>query len=200
MPQPLNRHLTDDELDLLLDDEEQVVTIPLRAHVHECPHCQHALRRAGEIVALLEALPHPAPSGALSDRVMQEVHVFEPVSVTVRDFVRDVVRPLVPARPAQRVVLALGSVAAAVLAVFGGVVLVRNLDIGVFVAQVGLDQLVTLAGTALREVATTVLGPAAGIVTGNSTLTTLLLVTAGFALTAGLVTLGLRAFLRNARR
>lgn len=200
MSQPLNRHLTDDELDLLLDDEEQVVTIPLRAHVHECPHCQHALRRAGEIVALLEALPHPAPSGALSDRVMQDVHVFTPVSVTARDFVRDVVRPLVPVRPAHRVALVLGSAATAVLAVFAGVVLVRNIDIGVFVARVGLDHVVTLTATALREVSATVLGPAAGVVTGNSTGTTLLLVTAGFALTAGAVTIGLRVVLRRAQR
>lgn len=200
MSQPLNRHLTDDELDLLLDDEEHVVTIPLRAHVQACPPCQAALQRAGEIVALLDALPHPAPSGALSDRIMHEVHVFEPVSVTVRDFVRDVVRTLVPARPAQRVALALGSAAGAVLAVFGGILLVRNIDLGVFIAQVGLDQLVTLAGTAMREVSTTVLGPAAGVVTGSGAGTTALLVTVGFALTAGAVTLGLRAVLRHSRR
>jgi hypothetical protein len=200
MTQPLTRHLTEDELDLLLDDEAQVVTLALRAHVDACIECQQALRRAGEIVSLLDALPHPAPSGALSDRIMQEVHVFEPVSVTARDFVRHVVRPWVPARTTQRVALGVGAIAAALIGMVIGSVLLRNLDLGVLVAQVGLDRLVTLVGAALQEVATTVLGPATVVMTGTSTGTTMLLVIAGFAVTAGAVTLGLRALLRGARR
>lgn len=83
-----HRHLLPEEIDLLLDGEEGFGVAPLRNHLAECPTCQTEYRALAAIVGGLESLPLLAPSPAFGDQVLQQVQVFEPWHVALRDTVK----------------------------------------------------------------------------------------------------------------
>ena len=99
-----HRHLLPDEIDQLLDGEAGFGVAPLMAHVEACAACRAELAEARQIVNALERLPHFTPSPSFSDRVMSQVHVFEPWHVTALD----TVKRWIPASRSARV-LALGT-------------------------------------------------------------------------------------------
>ncbi|NUQ93576.1 MAG: hypothetical protein HOQ11_04490 [Gemmatimonadaceae bacterium] len=109
---------------------------PLRAHVRQCPECQARVDEARVIVDALEELPHFAPSSVFAERVMQQVHVFEPWHVAARNSVRRLVPHSTPARIAAAV---MGVAATTVLAV-------ASLWIGM-----RLDMLTVFSGTAIQR-------------------------------------------------
>ncbi len=80
-----HRHLLPEEIDLLLDGEEGFGVAPLRNHLAECPSCQTQYRALAAVVGGLESLPLLAPSPVFADRVLQQVQVFEPWHVALRD-------------------------------------------------------------------------------------------------------------------
>ncbi|HET7458078.1 MAG TPA: hypothetical protein VFJ74_10510 [Gemmatimonadaceae bacterium] len=92
------RHLTPDEIDLLLDGEVGFGVAPLKAHVRRCAECRAELDEARALTAALEHLPHFAPSPLFAERVMERVQVFEPAHVAVADVAR---RWLPQSRPAR---------------------------------------------------------------------------------------------------
>ena len=73
-----HRHLLPDEIDQLLDDEVGFGAAPLKAHIAECDDCRGRLDDARAVTALIEKLPHLAPSHRFSERVMGEVQPFVP--------------------------------------------------------------------------------------------------------------------------
>ena len=110
----INRHLLPNEIDLLVDGDVGFGVAPLRAHVRQCSECQAKVDEARVIVDALEELPHLAPSSLFSERVMAQVHVFEPWHVAARNSVRRFVPRSTPARVAAGV---LGVAASVVLSV-----------------------------------------------------------------------------------
>ena len=132
----INRHLLPNEIDLLVDGDVGFGVAPLRAHVRQCPECQAKVDEAREIVDALEELPHFAPSSLFADRVMQQVHVFEPWHVAARNSALRLVPRSTPARIAAAV---MGVAATTVLAV-------ASLWIGM-----RLDLLTMFSGTAVQR-------------------------------------------------
>ncbi len=80
----LTRHLLPDELDLLLDGETGFGVQQLTAHLRDCAACRDELAALRAFVADIETLPELVPSSRFADRVMHEVHVFEPWHVAIR--------------------------------------------------------------------------------------------------------------------
>jgi hypothetical protein len=91
-----HRHLLPDEIDQLLDGETGFGIAPLEAHVRECEQCRAELESERQLVEAVEGLPRLAPSPLFADRVMAEVHVYEPWDVAVRDAAAGWVQRLVP--------------------------------------------------------------------------------------------------------
>ena len=77
-----HRHLTPQELDLLVDGEEGAVVAPLLAHLDECVTCRTEFENQQQLVTTLEQMPHFTPSPLFAYRVMKKVEVFEPWHVT----------------------------------------------------------------------------------------------------------------------
>ena len=184
-----HRHLLPNEIDLLLDGDAGFGLAPLRAHVRRCDHCQAELDAAREVVDLLDAMPHFAPSSSFADRVMSQVQVFEPWHVTLRDSLLG----LVPRSRPARVLAAGGAFAAALLVSAGAIALLGRLDAVLFGWQF-------LAGRA-REAALGGLGHAVTGVFGEFAAGTLArtgpggvtLAVGAFLLSLVLAALGLRA-------
>lgn len=101
-----HRHLLPDEFDLLLDGELGFGVTPLRAHVRRCAECRAELEAQRAVVADLEQIPHFAPAASFADRVMANVHVFEPAHVAAAQTAR---RWLPESRPARVVIGALAA-------------------------------------------------------------------------------------------
>lgn len=185
----LNRHLRPDEIDLLLDPEVGFGVQPLRAHVRDCADCQAELERAQEMLFLLEDLPHFTPSADFANKVMRDVQVFEPWHVAARDSLRRVV----PASRPARVAAGVGLAASAGLVVSGASWVLTNADLGLLLANVGLEQAQQAASAAASELVLAAVGqtgleawatggPAVAVAAG-----------AGFVAAAGAVVAGLRA-------
>lgn len=95
----LTRHLLPDELDLLLDGETGFGVQQLTAHLRDCAQCSDELAALRTFVMDIETLPELAPVGRFADRVMHEVHVFEPWHVAIRTSVAG----LLPSSPVARI-------------------------------------------------------------------------------------------------
>ena len=132
----INRHLLPNEIDLLVDGDVGFGVAPLRAHVRQCPECQAKVDEARVIVDALEELPHFAPSSVFADRVMQQVHIFEPWHVAARNSALRLVPRSTPARIAAA---AMGVAATTVLAVASLWIAMR------------LDLLTMFSGTAVQR-------------------------------------------------
>lgn len=131
-----HRHLLPNEFDLLLDSDVGFGLTPLKAHLRLCAECRDELAERRQLVALLEDMPHFAPSPLFAERVMTRVQVFEPWHVTLRDTLSG----LVPrSRPARILAGVAGLTTAMVVSVIG-VMLVTRLDAVVFGLELGLDR------------------------------------------------------------
>jgi hypothetical protein len=126
-----HRHLLPSEIDLLLDGDAGFALAPLRAHVRRCAECQGEVEAARQVVALLDDLPHYAPSASFANRVMADVQVFEPWHVTLADSVRR----LVPASRPARILAGAGALTTAFAMTVGVVALLGRLDLVVFVTE-----------------------------------------------------------------
>lgn len=80
----LSRHLLPDELDLLLDGETGFGVQQLTGHLRDCVECRTELAALRAFVLDIEELPELAPSVGFADRVLAEVHIFEPWHVAAR--------------------------------------------------------------------------------------------------------------------
>ncbi len=191
----LDRHLRPDEIDLLLDTEVGFGVQPLKAHVRDCATCRAELDQAREFLLVLEDLPHFAPSSDFADRVMLQVQVFEPWHVAARNSVMRFVPRTAPARAAA----AMAAAASATVVVSGSIWAVNRADMGLLMANVGLDEARVAANAAVSDIILAAVGqvgleawaaggPMVAVTAG-----------AGFVVAAGAMVAGLRA-LTTARR
>src|SRR5690606_22312482 len=121
---------------------------PLRAHVRDCTVCRAELDRARELLLVLEDLPHFVPSANFADRVMRQVQVFEPWHVAARS---SVLRFMPATRPA-RVAAGLAAAASATIVVSGSIWAVNRADIGLLMANVGIERVRTAVDAAVSDV------------------------------------------------
>lgn len=192
----LDRHLRTDEIDLLLDGEEGFGVAPLKAHARSCLQCRMDLERAREIVTLLDGLPDFAPSPAFADRVMGQVQVFEPWHAAAINSVRR----FVPATRPSRIAAGACAVASAGLLTAASAWAVSRADIGILLAQFGLERLQDRVGAAFADVVSAALGQSAldMLQTGGAGFA--VLAVGGFAATVGGAVFGLRALTTASRR
>ena len=191
----LDRHLRTDEIDLLLDGEEGFGVAPLRAHVRSCVQCHMDLDRAREVVLLLDGLPDFAPSLAFADKVMSQVQVFEPWHAAALATVAKYVPETRPARVAAGV----GAAAGAGLLTAASVWAVSRADIGVLVAQVGLERFQERVAAALSDVASAALGQSALDMLQSGGPAFAALAIGGFVAAVGVSVVGLRAMATTSR-
>lgn len=193
----LNRHLRPDEIDLLLDPEVGFGTQPLRAHVRDCPQCQAELDRAQEMLFVLEDLPHFTPSADFADRVMLHVQVFEPWHVAARNSLRQ----LVPASRPARVAAGVGLAASAGLMATGATWVLNHADLGLLLANVGLDRAQQAASAAMSELVLAAVGQTGLDAWSTGGVKVVVAAGAGFVAAASATVAGLRALtVSRARR
>jgi hypothetical protein len=184
----LNRHLRPDEIDLLLDPEVGFGTQPLRAHVRDCAQCQAELEQAQEMLFVLEDLPHFSPSANFADRVMLQVQVFEPWHVAARN---SVLR-FVPSSGPARVAAGVGLAASAGLMVTGASWVLNHADLGLLLANVGLDKAQQAATAAMSELVLAAVGRTGLDAWSTGGYKVVLAAGAGFVAAAGATVAGLR--------
>ena len=188
----MNRHLLPEEIDLLIDGEAGFGVAPLKAHVRQCPECQWELDTAQAVAGELDLLPHFSPAPLFSDRVMQQVQVFEPWHVAVGD----TLRRLVPQSAPARALAAAGGLTFATLFSLAAVWIMARVDLLALVSGAALDRSQESARTALGGFARALLGegvPSMGV-------GVLLLAAAAFVLTVVGATAGLRAVAASGRQ
>ena len=183
-----HRHLLPDEIDQLLDEELGFGAAPLKAHVAECDACRARLDDARAVTALVEDLPHLAPSYRFSERVMGEVQPFVPWHVAARDAMAE----LVPAASrSRRVAVVVGAVVAAMLALLT-ILVATQIDLLAFTVNVAVDW--------MRETVVTGVGSLIVNLFGAQTFDAVARHgVVGFALAAGALVLGLGAAFASLR-
>lgn len=190
-----DRHLRTDEIDLLLDGEEGFGVAPLKAHVKSCLQCQMDLDRAREIVVLLDGLPDFSPSSAFADKVMSQVHVFEPWHAAALE----TVGRFVPRSRPARVAAGVGAVASAGILTAASTWAVSRADMGLLLAQFGLEKAQQQVSLAAADVATAALGQSALDQLQSGGFGFAALVLGGFVAAVGLGVVGLRALATSSR-
>jgi hypothetical protein len=191
-----DRHLRSDEIELLLDGEEGFGVAPLRAHVASCRSCREELEGARELMVALDSLPDFAPSAHFSDRVMSQVHVFEPwhaaASRTVEQFV--------PATRPARIAAGFGAAITAGLATAGATWVVARADMAFILTQLGAEGVRDQLVAASNDVAFTVLGQPgmAAVQSGSPELAAFAV--GGFVAIVGIGVVGLRALATASHR
>jgi hypothetical protein len=190
----LNRHLLPDELDLLLDGETGFGVQQLNDHLRSCEACRTELEGLRLFVSDVERLPELAPRVGFADRVMYEVHVFEPWHVALRDTVAGVMPQHTGGRVLAGAALAGGTALVTAGAAWGW----AHRDTTVFLGGLFGDQVRNGVVNSAANAVQTLTGPLAGTdVVGLP----LLAVAGGTLLvSAGLGVLGLRAVAARARR
>jgi len=190
----LTRHLLPDELDLLLDGETGFGVQQLTAHLRECAECRDELEALRAFVLDIETLPEIAPVDGFADRVMREVHVFEPWHVAVRTSVED----WVPSSPVARVAAGTALTGAATLVTGAAAWGWAHRDATVFVGSMVTERARDGLVASLSSVAHGLVGPLGQ--TFGSGLPLLGVAGATLLTGAGLGFLGLRAVAARARR
>jgi hypothetical protein len=191
----IDRHLRPDEIELLLDGEEGFGVAQLRAHASSCVECQAELASAGELMMVLDTLPDFAPSPAFADRVMSQVQVFEPWHVAATRAVTQ----YVPATRPARIAAGFGAAAAAGLATAGATWAVARADMGLLMAQLGLERFREQIVAAGSDVVATVVGqPGLDALRGSSP-EVMALALGGFVAAAGMGVVGIRALATSSR-
>jgi hypothetical protein len=190
----LTRHLLPDELDLLLDGETGFGVQQLTAHLRDCAQCREELDALRLFVMDIETLPEMAPSAGFADRVMHEVHVFEPWHVAFRTSVEG----WVPSSPVARIAAGTALTGAATLvtgaAAWGWAHRDATLFVGGMVTERARDGLFA----SITSAAQGLLGPLGGTI--GSGLPLVGVAGAMLLAGAGLGFLGLRAVAARARR
>jgi hypothetical protein len=184
-----HRHLTPQEIDLLVDGEEGFGVAPLAAHISECVTCRTELESQQRLVNSLEKLPHFTPSPLFAYRVMKQVQVFEPWHVTAANTVR---RFVPRSRPARVLAAGLAGMVATTLTV-ATVWMASRLDAIAFLGGVALQRMRDV-GT---QTATGVVSSMAGSTGADNGLA---LTAAGFLAAVAVSAFGLRAIAAAARR
>lgn len=191
----IDRHLRPDEIELLLDGEEGFGVTQLRAHASSCAECQAELEGAREFMRTLDTLPDFAPSPAFADRVMSQVQVFEPWHVAA---VRSV-EQFVPATKPARLAAGLGAAVTAGLATAGATWTLARADMGLLLAQLGLDRVREQLVAAGSDVVATVIGRPGLDALSTSSPEVVALAVGGFVAVAGMGVVGLRALATSSR-
>jgi hypothetical protein len=190
----LTRHLLPDELDLLLDGETGFGVQQLTEHVRECAACQAELTALRLFVTDIETLPELAPRLGFAERVMADVHVFEPWHVAAQNSVT----AMLPTSTVARIAAG-AAITTAATAVTGGAVWAwAHRETTVYVGGMVTDRARDGLFTTLSAGAQDLVGPLSGMVGGGLPLIAM----AGATLLAGagLGFLGLRAVAARARR
>jgi len=190
----LTRHLLPDELDLLLDGETGFGVQQLTGHLRECAECRDELAALRAFVADIETLPELTPSSRFADRVMHEVHVFEPWHVAIRTSVAG----WMPTRPVARIAAGTALTGAASLVTGVAVWGWAHREAAVFVGSLVTERARSGLLESLTATAQAMVGPLGGTV--GSGLPLLGLAGATLLTGAGLGYLGLRAVAARARR
>lgn len=188
-----HRHLTPQELDLLVDGEEGFGIAPLAAHIDECVTCRTELEEREQLVTTLEQMPHFTPSPLFAYRVMREVQVFEPWHVAAMNSVKR----FVPQSRAARVLAAgLAAIVATTLTA-GTVWMASRLDAVAFLAGVGLERIRGVGSEAASGFVSSALGPTGSALSGD---TGIAVAAAGFLAAVAISAFGLRAIAAASRR
>lgn len=153
----IDRHLLPDEIDLIVDGDAGFGVAPLRAHLRTCGDCRGRVDEAREVVAALEELPHLAPSSLFAERVMAQVHVFEPWHVAARNSLRRFMPRSVPARAAA----AMGAVAATLVLAALSIFAATRFDLVAFATSAALTRSRGIVAGVVESVVGATLGPAA---------------------------------------
>lgn len=190
----LTRHLLPDELDLLLDGETGFGVQQLTGHLRDCAQCRDELAALRAFVLGLETLPEMAPAGGFADRVMLEVHVFEPWHVAIRTSVAG----WMPASPAMRFAAGTALTSAATLVTGAAVWAWAHREPAVFVGGLVTERAREGLFASLTAAAQTLVGPLGS--TWGSGLPLFAVAGATLLTGAGLGFLGLRAVAARARR
>lgn len=191
----IDRHLRPDEIELLLDGEEGFGVAQLRAHASSCTVCQGELESARELMFALDTLPDFAPSPMFADRVMSNVQVFEPWHVAATRAVEQ----YVPATRPARIAAGLGAAVTAGLATAGATWAVARADMGLLMAQFGLERFREQMVAAGSDVLATVVGqPGLDALRGSSP-EVMAVALGGFVAVAGMGVVGIRALATSSR-
>ena len=188
-----HRHLTQQEIDLLVDGEEGSGVAPLLAHLEECVTCRTEVENQQQLVTTLEQIPHFTPSPLFAYRVMRKVEVFEPWHVTALNTVRRYVPNSRPLRVVAAVVA--GVMATGVTA--GTIWLAGRLDAVAFFGAVAVERVRGNASQAVTGFVSSTLGPSTTAVGIDSSIA---LAAAGFLAAVAVSAFGLRAMAAASRR
>ena len=182
-----HRHLTPQEIDLLVDGEEGVGIAPLMAHIEEGVTCRTELEDQQQLVTTLEQMPHYTPSPLFAFRVMREVQVFEPWYVTAMNSVK---RFVPRSRPARVLAAGLAGIA-------GAVWMASRLDAVAFLAGVALERTRGIGTQAVSGFVSSALGQTTPALSGNMGLA---VAASGFLAAVAIAAFGLRAIAAASRR
>ena len=188
-----HRHLTPQEIELLVDGEEGIGMAPLAAHIEECVTCRTQLEEQQQLVTTLEQMPHFTPSPLFAYRVMREVQVFEPWHVTAMN----TIRRFVPRSRQARVLAAVVAVAVATSLTAGTIWLASRLDAVAFLAGVGLERIRGVGSQALTGFVSSALGQSGLPIPGENGFA---VAVTGFLAAVAVSAFGLRAIAAAARR
>jgi hypothetical protein len=188
-----HRHLTPEEIDLLVDGEEGIGTAPLLAHIAECVTCRTELEDQQQLVTTLEQAPHFTPSPLFAYRVMKKVQVFEPWHVTAKN---TVLRFVPKSRPARVLAAGVAGIVATTLTA-ASIWMASRLDAVAFLGGVALTRVQNAGTEVVNGVVTSALGSSAPNATGDGGLA---LAVGGFLAAVAVSAFGLRAIAAAARR
>ena len=186
-----HRHLTPQEIDLLVDGEEGFGIAPLAAHIEECVTCRTELEAQQKLVGALEKLPHFTTSPLFAYRVMREVQVFEPWHVAAMNSVQ---RFIPRSRPARVLAAGLAGVVATTLTI-ATVWIASRLDAAAFLVTLGFERMRGVGNQAVTSFVGSTLGHGLAA-SPNVTM----LVASGFLAAVAVSAFGLRALAAASRR
>ena len=190
----LTRHLLPDELDLLLDGETGFGVQQLTGHLRDCVACRDQLAALRAFVMDIEMLPELTPRFGFADRVMHEVHVFEPWHVAIRTSVAG----WVPSSPVARIAAGAAFTGAATIVTGAAAWGWAHRDATVFVGGLVTERAREGLFASLTATAQALVGPLGHSV--GSGLPLVAVAGATLLTGAGLGVLGLRAVAARARR
>lgn len=188
-----HRHLTPQEIELLVDGEEGIGMAPLAAHIEECVTCRTKLEEQQQLITTLEQMPHFTPSPLFAYRVMREVQVFEPWHVTAMNTIR---RFVPRSRPARALAAGVAAVVATTLTV-GTVLLASRLDAVAFLAGVTFESVRGVGSRSVTGFVSSALGQSGLPVGGENGFAVAL---TGFLAAVAVSAFGLRAIAAASRR
>jgi hypothetical protein len=188
-----HRHLTPQEIDLLVDGEEGIGMAPLAAHLEECVTCRTMFEDQQQLVTTLEQMPHFTPSPLFAYRVMRKVEVFEPWHVAAMSSIR---RFVPQSRQARILAAGLAGVVATTLTA-GAVWMANRLDAVAFVTGMAVESARGLGTQAVAGFVSSALGQTGPALGGDARF---LLAASGFLAVVAVSAFGLRAIAAASRR